>query len=245
MEGEKRRRRRRNRPSDPEALLPPLCTSPSTSQDERIPRALEHCRAPASASLRSPSFRSSFLGTARGGLFSLLPFLLSLFLTTTMADILVYACASYAAAAYDKFSRFRSPVIPIPSSSHAALPILPPPAVPTSVSSASEPASTVLTEHQLRAVHHAWSTRHAAVWLRACALLDAKEKWVCSPTSSSTRECSPSFRRAEGTPPAGPATSTARRCAPFVLPSMRPLGSRSSSRRRSTGARTSSGDWAR
>ncbi|GAA5875897.1 hypothetical protein JCM8547_001696 [Rhodosporidiobolus lusitaniae] len=83
-----------------------------------------------------------------------------------MADVLVYMAVSFATDSYDKFARFRSPVIPIPSS-----------AAPDDLAAPSSATPRpILTEHQLRAYHHAWATRHSAVWLRSCALLDAREK---------------------------------------------------------------------
>ncbi|GAA5831633.1 hypothetical protein JCM11251_000777 [Rhodosporidiobolus azoricus] len=95
-----------------------------------------------------------------------------------MADVLVYGLAYFAATTYDRISTFRSPVIPFPADHYSfhlpptagvspgqeALPVVTPATAP------------LLTEYELRSHHYAWSTRHAAVWLRACALIDAKAK---------------------------------------------------------------------
>ncbi|GAA6042734.1 hypothetical protein JCM8097_005555 [Rhodosporidiobolus ruineniae] len=86
-----------------------------------------------------------------------------------MADVLVYALAHYAADLHDKFATYRSPVIPIPPAFDA-------PDVAALVPIPGSPAAPLLTERTLQAAHFAWSTRHSAVWLRACALMDAKDK---------------------------------------------------------------------
>ncbi|GAA5991802.1 hypothetical protein JCM11641_001761 [Rhodosporidiobolus odoratus] len=109
-----------------------------------------------------------------------------------MADIIVYSLAYYAASAYEKVACLRSPLIPITPTPYTSLSIAgvddrdpPPPlefnsnntaALDLPAASCSAQATPVLTEHQLNSAHHQWSTRHAAVWLRACALIDAKSK---------------------------------------------------------------------
>ncbi|GAA6009958.1 hypothetical protein JCM10207_002173 [Rhodosporidiobolus poonsookiae] len=87
-----------------------------------------------------------------------------------MADVIVYGLAFLAANAHEKFSTYRSPVIPIEATPVPSSDLSPPDAL------ASHGPTPILTEHQLRATHYAWSTRHSAVFLRACALLDAKAK---------------------------------------------------------------------
>ncbi|GAA5886885.1 hypothetical protein JCM6882_009373 [Rhodosporidiobolus microsporus] len=93
-----------------------------------------------------------------------------------MADVLVYGLAYFAATAYDKLATLRSPVIPI-SGEHPSLDNPPTSPSPGDALVVLPPSPLpLLTEYELRAAHYQWSTRHAAVWLRACALIDAKAK---------------------------------------------------------------------
>ncbi|BGP21037.1 hypothetical protein JCM10213_002928 [Rhodosporidiobolus nylandii] len=92
-----------------------------------------------------------------------------------MADIIVYSLAYFAAEAYEKVACLRSPVIPVTLSSHPFL-APPPPSAEEGEAVQVQGGPEVLTEHQLRTAHYQWSTRHAATFLRACALIDAKSK---------------------------------------------------------------------
>ncbi|GAA6057942.1 hypothetical protein JCM3770_004446 [Rhodotorula araucariae] len=91
-----------------------------------------------------------------------------------MADIAVYAIVGAFSDWSERVAHLRSPVIPLDA---ASTPPAPPP-IPARVARSSDVQflGPVLTEYGLRLAHYSWATRHAALWLRLCAMLDARAK---------------------------------------------------------------------
>ncbi|GAA5955608.1 hypothetical protein JCM21900_006669 [Sporobolomyces salmonicolor] len=86
-----------------------------------------------------------------------------------MADLVAWGLAIVIHRVNDKVCALRSPLLP------------PPPTLPIGTeTSASSPSfrskAAPLTEHHLKALHLAWKERHSALYLRLCALFNARAK---------------------------------------------------------------------
>ncbi|GAA5920411.1 hypothetical protein JCM1841_003382 [Sporobolomyces salmonicolor] len=86
-----------------------------------------------------------------------------------MADLVAWGLAIVIHRVNDKVCALRSPLLPAPPT----LPI-------GTEASASSPSfrskAAPLTEHHLKALHLAWKERHSALYLRLCALFNARAK---------------------------------------------------------------------
>ncbi|GAA6008544.1 uncharacterized protein JCM10292_007243 [Rhodotorula paludigena] len=91
-----------------------------------------------------------------------------------MADVLLYGLAYVVTDVSQKIANLRSPIVPISVDSFANAP----PPLPVHLARTDELQflPPIVTEHSLALAHHSWATRHAAIWLKLCALNDARAK---------------------------------------------------------------------